>query len=81
MDKSDAKMKNYFPFLHLKTCLGLALCVYKNACTVIPGLPILNFSGTSISHLKTTAVSLDVRMVSDSETLLWLSQSPISVIL
>lgn len=60
----------------------MALYVYKNIYAVVPGLPNLNISDTFISHLKTTIVSLDVvGMFPDSETLLWVSQSPFSLIL
>lgn len=74
-------MQNDFSLLHLKTCLELEFYVFKKIYEVLPGLPILNVSGTFISHLKTTIVSLDVGMLSDSQTLLWVSQFPFSVVL
>lgn len=74
-------MQNDFSLLHLKTCLELEFYVFKNIYEVLPGLPILNISGTFISHLKTTIVSLDVGMLSDSQILLWVSQFPFSVVL
>lgn len=74
-------MQNDFSLLHLKTCLELEFYVFKNIYEVLPGLPILNIGGTFISHLKTTIVSLDVGMLSDSQILLWVSQFPFSVVL